>query len=135
LIDSGPLVALLSERDQYHGICFAAADGLKGKFYISWAVITEAAHLLKREADAVQRLLAWIRTSELLIQPLTIDDTDDISRILHRYQDQNFDFADATLMHLAERDGIHTVFTIDHRHFAIYRTKGRKQLEIVPAAS
>src|SRR5262249_20304018 len=131
LVDSGPLVALLSERDQHHDICFAAAGELHGAFYTSWAVITEAAHLLKHNAAAIQKLLAWIRTSELLIQPLNVDNAGGIAEILHRYRDQEFDFADATLMYLAERDGLHTVFTIDQRHFAVFRTKNRKQLDIV----
>jgi predicted nucleic acid-binding protein len=134
LVDSGPLVALLSERDQHHDVCFAAAGGLRGTFHTSWAVITEAAHLLKRDPESVQKLLAWIRTSELLIQPLTVDDVLGIAGILDKYRDQTFDFADATLMY-ADREQVHTVFTIDQRHFAIYRTKSRRQLELVPAAS
>lgn len=135
LIDSGPLVALLSERDQHHHICLAAAGELYGTFHTSWAVVTEAAHLLKRDAGSVQKLLAWIRTAEVLIQPLAVDDADGIARILDKYRDQRFDFADATLMYLAERDQMQTVFTIDRRHFTLFRTKSRAQLEIVPAAS
>ena len=135
LIDSGPLVALLSERDQHHHICLAAAGGLYGTFHTSWAVVTEVAHLLKRDAGSVQKLLAWIRTTELLIQPLAVDDADGIARILDKYRDQRFDFADATLMYLAERDQMQTVFTIDQRHFALFRTKSHAQLELVPSAS
>ena len=135
LIDSGPLVAILNERDDRHDICLTEAKRLRGKFYTSWAVVTETAHLLKREPGAIQRLLAWIRTSELLVFPITIDDVDGIAQILRRYADQNLDFADATLMHLAERERMQTIFTIDHRHFGIYRTKQRKPLIIVPTAS
>jgi predicted nucleic acid-binding protein len=134
LIDSGPLVALLNKRDQFHDVCLAEAKSLRGNFCTSWAVITEAAHLLKREADAVQKLLGWIRSSELRLLLLSHEDADGLAHVLHRYADQNFDFADATLMHLAEREDIQTVFTIDRRHFAVFRTKLRKHLNIVPTA-
>jgi uncharacterized protein len=135
LIDTGPLVAILNDRDAYHEVCLAEAKRLRGNFCTSWAVVTETAYLLKREANAVQRLLAWICTSELLVLPLNLEGADGIAHILHAYADQDFDFADATLMHLAEREGLETVFTIDYRHFAVFRTKLRKHLNIVPLAT
>jgi predicted nucleic acid-binding protein len=133
LIDSGPRVALLSERDNFHSVCLEQARILRGPFNTSWPVITEAAHLLKNRASAVDKLLVWIRTSEIGILPLTADDVSGIAEILARYSDQGFDFADAASMHLADREDIQTVFTIDHRHFSVYRTKQRQHLSIVPA--
>ena len=94
---------------------------------------TEATHLLKAQTNAVQKLLSWIRLSEIQVLQLSIADVDPISAILNRYSDQGFDFADAALMHLADRENIQKVFTIDHRHFSVYRTKKRKRLSIVPA--
>lgn len=125
---------MLNERDAHHDLCIAEASQLRGTFYTSWAVITEAAHLIKRDPQSIQRLLAWIRTSELLVLPLNVDDMDGIAYVLARFADQALDFADATLMHLAEREGIETVFTIDHRHFGVYRTQRNKPLIIVPTA-
>ncbi len=57
-----------------------------------------------------------------------------IADILRRYADKNFDFADATLMHLAEGESIDTVFTTDHRHFSVFRTPAAKPLVIRPMA-
>jgi predicted nucleic acid-binding protein len=133
LVDTGPLVALISERDAYHFICTEEAKSLQWPFYSCWPVITEATHLLKTQTDAVQKLLNWIRSSEIQILQLSISDVDRISGILKRYSDQSFDFADAALMHLAERENMQKVFTIDHRHFSVYRTRKRKRLSIVPA--
>jgi predicted nucleic acid-binding protein len=42
------------------------------------------------------------------------------------------DFADATLVHVAERDSISTVFTVDHDDFETYRIKGRKRFRVLP---
>lgn len=50
-----------------------------------------------------------------------------------RYQDRPMDFADATLVHLARREGLTTVFTIDHNDFETYRIEERRPFRIVPS--
>jgi predicted nucleic acid-binding protein len=132
LVDTGPLVAIIRKRDQYHSACVAEAKLLQGPFYTCWPVITEAAYLLRDGPSEVQRLLARVRTSWIHLLPLDADDVASITDILTRYADQNFDFADATLMYLAERESIETVFTTDHRHFSVYRTPSAKSLVIRP---
>jgi uncharacterized protein len=42
------------------------------------------------------------------------------------------DYADATLVVLAEELGTNVVFTTDRRDFAVYRIKGRRHFEVVP---
>jgi predicted nucleic acid-binding protein len=42
------------------------------------------------------------------------------------------DFADATLVHLANRESISLILTIDHDDFETYRIDGRKRFTIVP---
>jgi predicted nucleic acid-binding protein len=123
---------MLNERDEHHARCVDQAKTIHGPFYTSWPVITEAAHLLKKHASAVQNLLAWVRTSEIQILQLSSEDAEGIAQILSRYSDQRFDFADATLMYLADRDNLTTVFTIDHRHFSVYRPKLSGSLSLVP---
>jgi len=39
---------------------------------------------------------------------------------------------DATLVHLARREGLSTVFTVDHADFNTYRIEGRKRFRIFP---
>jgi hypothetical protein len=39
---------------------------------------------------------------------------------------------DATLVHLAQRESLSTIFTIDHDGFETYRVDGRKRLRILP---
>jgi predicted nucleic acid-binding protein len=42
------------------------------------------------------------------------------------------DYADATLVVLAEELGTNRVFTTDRRDFGVYRVRGRRRFEIVP---
>jgi predicted nucleic acid-binding protein len=44
------------------------------------------------------------------------------------------DFADATLVRLAQRESITRIFTIDHSDFETYRIVGRRRFTIVPSA-
>ena len=43
------------------------------------------------------------------------------------------DFADATLVHIADRESIATVFTVDDDDFETYRFSGRRRFRIFPA--
>ena len=49
-----------------------------------------------------------------------------------KWHERCMDFADATLVHAADREGITTVFTIDHDDFQTYRIDGRRRFRIVP---
>ena len=42
------------------------------------------------------------------------------------------DFADATLVHLAKRESISAILTIDHADFTTYRIEGKRQFKIFP---
>jgi predicted nucleic acid-binding protein len=42
-------------------------------------------------------------------------------------------FADATLVHVAEREGLRTILTIDHADFETYRIGRNAKFRILPA--
>jgi uncharacterized protein len=56
----------------------------------------------------------------------------DIAAIMRRYEDSGIQFADAALVHLAEREDIRTVFTLDRRDFSIIRLKRNRVLKLIP---
>jgi predicted nucleic acid-binding protein len=49
-----------------------------------------------------------------------------------RYKDLPMDFADATLVYLAERENISAIFTVDQGDFAAYRIAGKRRFHILP---
>lgn len=67
-----------------------------------------------------------------MVLPIGDDDLPDLEALMHRYRDRPMDFADATLVHLARREDLATVFTIDHDDFETYRIDGRRRFRIVP---
>ena len=51
---------------------------------------------------------------------------------MEKYADVPMDFADATLVGLAENRGITDVFTLDRRGFETYRINGKKPFIVYP---
>ena len=64
-----------------------------------------------------------------------IDDADlpALNTLMVRYRDRPMYFADATLVHLAHREALTSVFTIDHDDFETYRIGDRRRFRIAPA--
>jgi predicted nucleic acid-binding protein len=133
LADTGALLAYLDRDDQWHDACRQALLELQLPLVTSTAVLTELFRLVghsHREKTAAQAL---VRSGALTLATLSDRDLPHIESLLRRYHDRPMDFADATLVHLAERESIATVFTIDFADFETYRIGGRKRFRILPA--
>jgi uncharacterized protein len=52
--------------------------------------------------------------------------------LMEKYRDLPMDPADAALVRVAERESLRRVFTLDKRHFSLYRA-GRQRFAILPA--
>src|ERR1017187_1498680 len=122
LIDTGAILALLDRTDRWHRICVDAFEQLRLPLATSEAVLTELFHLVgdsRHEKDAAWRLVR----SGAIVQAL-----------ISRYSDRPMDFADATLVYLAKREGLSTIFTVDHADFDTYRIEGRRRFRVLPAS-
>jgi hypothetical protein len=60
-----------------------------------------------------------------------VEDHAALARIMARYADLPCDYADATLIALAEASGVMQIATIDQRDFSVYRARGRKRFRIL----
>lgn len=137
LIDTGPLVAYLNKRDAHHAKCAAVFAEIAPPLFTCWPVLTEAAYLLLTQGSLhlVEKLLHSCGTGFLEILPLTSFDAHAMADFLEKFRDQTPDLADATLVHLAEREVIENVFTLDLIDFSIYRTASGKRLKILPESA
>ncbi|HEV7219371.1 MAG TPA: PIN domain-containing protein [Terriglobales bacterium] len=135
LADTGPIVSILSRRDRYHRTCVEALHDLPGPLFTCWPVITEAAWLLRRDNNAVQKLLNSLNTGFLELLPLTTADAKPIASIMKKYHDIRTQLADAALLHLAARDGLDTIFTLDQGDFSVYRLPKGRAFRILPSGT
>jgi predicted nucleic acid-binding protein len=132
LIDTGPLVAILAKSDSQHAVCVEALRTLTPPLFTCWPVVTEVAWLLRRQPLAIAKLFESFETG--LLTMLSVDDgaIPEIAKLLHRYRDLGAQVADAALVHLAEREGIDTIFTMDRRDFTVYRYRDNRSFHLVP---
>ena len=55
-----------------------------------------------------------------------------IAAILARYKKVGIQLTDASLVHLANREGIETIFTLDRRNFGVLRLACGKKFRMIP---
>ena len=133
LVDTGPLVAMLFPGDQFHETCTATLRELSTPLYTSWPVLTEAAWLLQKKPHLIERLLRG--QSGGLFQTFAMQDQecDNLAVLLARYKDLRPQLADVTLVCLAHREDIDTIFTLDRRDFSVYRTARNRPFRLLPS--
>jgi uncharacterized protein len=132
LVDTGPLVAILSQADQHHAVCVEQLRRIRGRLITCWPVITEAAWLLRAYPLAVQRLLVSFGGNPFELAALDERDLPEIVGILTAYKNLKLQLADAALVRLATREKLHTIFTLDRRDFGIVRLAGGRRFQIIP---
>jgi len=52
---------------------------------------------------------------------------------MRKYRDLPMDLADAALVRVAEREKLQHIFTLDRKHFRVYRPAGVGRFSILPA--
>lgn len=132
LIDTGALLALLDRDDRWHERCREAFATLRLPLATSAAVLAELFHLLGDDPRQVEAAWGFLRSGAVTVLPIGDADLPELEVLMGRYRDRPMDFADATLVHLAERESLTTVFTIDHDDFETYRLSRRRRFRIVP---
>jgi predicted nucleic acid-binding protein len=132
LLDTGPLVALFNANDRHHRLCVDTFGALPAPLFTCWPVLTEAAWLLRKQPRSLDRIAAAHGAGMFEILPLEDGSLAEIAGIVRRHEDIGLQLADAALAHLAERENIRTVFTLDRRDFSIIRLKRNRALRLIP---
>lgn len=132
LVDAGPLVGLLHRDDAHHERCVATLSSLREPIATTWPVISEVMHLLSFSWEAQDALWDQLTRSALYLLHLDADDVPRMRQLMRKYRDLPMDLADATLVRVAEREGLRRIFTIDRRDFAVYRPTGTGRFDIIP---
>jgi predicted nucleic acid-binding protein len=99
----------------------------------SSAVLTELFHHIGPGQRDMEAAWGFLRSGAVRLAPIEDSELADLHALMSRYWDRSMDFADATLVHLARREGITTILTVDHSDFETYRIEGRRRFRIVPA--
>jgi len=134
LVDTSFLVAIANGHDRYHAECLALAATIKTGFIVPVTVLPEAAYLIydRLGHHVMREFIRQMNGPSWTIEAVQTNDLDRTLEILEKYQDNNLDFVDATLIAIAERLNIQRVLTLDQRHFRVIRPAHCAAFEILP---
>jgi predicted nucleic acid-binding protein len=135
IVDAGPLVALSHPRDQRRDECERALRLLPAgaAAITTLAAVTEAMYLLANVPNGRTYLFDLLLSSWLTVDPFPASALPHVRDLMRRYDDLPMDFADATLVELAERLRADTIFTLDERDFRVYRPRHVGHFRLLPA--
>ncbi len=132
LLDTGPLVAALNRRDPAHSRCTAALAAFTGPLWTTGAVVTEAMHFLSGVATGAETLTELLDDAQVDIRNcFSQTQLRAAARLMKKYAEAPMDFADATLVLLAEETGHSEILTLDLRGFRTYRYRGKGRFNLV----
>ena len=129
LVDAGALIALVNNRDRYHGSVSEILGKFFGDLVTSWPAVAEASHILPIHLGPV--LLGWLSTPRWRLLGME-KGVPRLRELLLKYADRPMDLADASMIWAAEQTGIRRILTTDRTDFEIYRTRSGQRLEVLP---
>ena len=132
LMDAGPFVALLDRGERNHEQCVAFFREFRGRLITTEAVLTEAVYLLGPSFARQKPALEFVLASGADLVPRTSALLKRCAHLMSKYSDVPMDYADATLVAVADALGIRDVLTLDRRGFSVYRYASRGSFRIYP---
>lgn len=131
IADTGFWIALMHRGDRNHGAAVGAFSNVNEPLITTTAVMVETCYLLQREfgARGAVRFVNEVDQGLAELFEICADDLSRISSLMKRYSSLPMDFADASLVLLAEKLGHGRILSTDKRDFGTYRWKNTRPFE------
>jgi predicted nucleic acid-binding protein len=130
LLDTGPLVALLSEREARHSWVKAQFAQWRAPCVTCEPVLTEAFHLLAKVRGGAAALRAALHEGLVVLDFDLRSELVAVLDLMNRYESVPMSLADACLVRMAELTPFAPVFTLDE-DFRIYRKNRTEPIEAI----
>lgn len=134
LLDTGPVVAFLDGQDPEHQWAQTGLCAFNGQIHTTTAVVTEVMHFVAPRRGGAVLFAEFLRSTKAVMhglrQPLQIQAA---ATLMDQYWDSRMDYADATLLLLADRISVFDILTLDRRGFAFFRTPKGHSLSLYEA--
>jgi len=89
-------------------------------------------YLLSTSWEAQKALWEILETGKVRLLHLDEADVPGMKNLMEKYSDLPMDMADAALVHVAGREGIRRVLTVDKRDFGVYRMPRKERFTLLP---
>ncbi len=128
LIDSGVIIALFDRSDKFHQKSLEFLKNFKGELITSWAVLTEVSHMLDFNLQVQIDFLKWVEIGGVKVYEISQNEIANIRVMIEKYLDIPMDLVDASLMYIANKEGIKNIVSINS-DFDIYMTIKKQSLK------
>ena len=132
LLDTGAFVALLDRSEAKHAECVAALAEWTGLILTTEAVVTETLYLVGSAWPPQKSCLEFLLRGAVVLVPSSRATLQRVAELMEKYRDVPMDYADGTLVALAEETDTDRVFTLDRKGFSTYRLRGKKAFRLMP---
>jgi len=95
-------------------------------------VLTELFYLADKSRIETEKVWRFVHSGGIVLCAVENAELPALHALMSRYADRPMGFADATLVHLANRESLNAVLTIDQADFATYRLAGKKRFRVLP---
>lgn len=125
IADTGFWIALADKKDKHHQEADNFAKTTTEKLITTYPVMTEVCHiLLKRQGiNAQLNFIKMYQLGAFEVFEIPKNDKSKVLSLMQQYADLPMDFADASLVLLAEHLGHGKILSTDKRDFHTYRWK------------
>jgi len=130
----GPAVAFLDATDAERPWVTRELSDFGGQLHTTTAVVAEVRHFAASRRGGPGLFAEFLRSTKTVVHGWS--SPGEISRtaaLMERYWDSRMDYADATLLLLAEQISVFEILTLDRRGFAFFRTPSGRPLQIAPS--
>ncbi|MHB8691913.1 MAG: type II toxin-antitoxin system VapC family toxin [Solirubrobacteraceae bacterium] len=134
LVDTGVLLAAADRSDPDHAVSRDLLESHRGPLITTELVLAETGWLLDRQLGptAEAALYGSVADGELVVEHLSAPDWLRVAELTAKYADQRLGGVDSGLVAVAERLGLTTIATLDHRHFGVVRPNHVEFFTLVP---
>lgn len=130
ILDTGPLVALLNARDQWHDWTRRQLAGIAPPLLTCEAVISEACFLVQRAGGDPEWVLRQCKIGLVTIPFSLAANVETVASLMRKYADVPMSLADACLVVMAQSLNTSAVLTLDS-DFRIYRKGKHGQIPLI----
>ena len=129
LLDTGPLVAFLNRRDEYHEWAMAQWDQIAPPMLTCESLISEACFLLSRMHGGSESVMDLLQRKIVVPSFRLEDQIRPVQKLLKKYRSVPISLADACLIRMSELYPENCVLTLDS-DFSLYRRNGRQVIPV-----
>ena len=132
LVDTGPLVAFFDEGDMDHERVVPVFRTPPAVLWTTMPVITETMYFMRHSPNARTAFIEFLRKTKMRIESYSsFEEVEKCTALMAKYRSFPMDFADASLVLLAEKLGVFNIVTTDERGFRAFKTRTRQAFHLV----